>query len=116
MNCCCGNHHHHYQSCSRSSSQAASQQSSRTYKSGSTTSYPLLCRNCDICPICSLPQTEAPVVAPAPAPAPVDANDGHLLPRLSPQFLFTLFLLQAHLSGNWLHLLAYIVVLVTFAM
>ncbi|KAK6984002.1 hypothetical protein R3P38DRAFT_3232811 [Favolaschia claudopus] len=53
---------------------------------------------------------------PAPAPAPVDANDGHLLPRLSPQYLFTLFLLQAHLSGNWLYVLAFIVALVTSAM
>ncbi|KAK7037166.1 hypothetical protein R3P38DRAFT_2771171 [Favolaschia claudopus] len=116
MNCCCGNHHHYYQSCSRSSSRAASHQSSRTYKSASATSYPLLCRNCDICPICSVPQTETPVFAAAPAPAPVDANDGHLLPRLSPQFLFTLFLLQAHLSGNWLYVLAFIVALVTSAM
>ncbi|KAJ7763357.1 WD40-repeat-containing domain protein [Mycena metata] len=59
-----------------------------------------LCPRCGMCPICNsiAPTPPATMVVHAPpAPAPVDE-------RII-QFLFTLFVLETHLSGDWHHLI-----------
>ncbi|KAJ7036009.1 hypothetical protein C8F04DRAFT_1181782 [Mycena alexandri] len=59
-----------------------------------------LCPQCGMCPICgsiALTPPAAMVVHAPPAPAPVD--------ECIVQFLFTLFVLETHLSGDWRHLI-----------
>ncbi|KAJ7696661.1 hypothetical protein B0H16DRAFT_1750246 [Mycena metata] len=61
-----------------------------------------ICPRCGMCPICgsNAPTPPAAMVVHAPpAPAPVNERE-HII-----QFLFTLFVLETHLSGDWCHLI-----------
>ncbi|KAJ7220378.1 hypothetical protein C8J57DRAFT_1536854 [Mycena rebaudengoi] len=76
------------------------------------------CRWCDICPTCGSSPTTAPTATSVPAPvpatsptppgtlqAPVVRMNKPILPQLPIQFLFTLFLIEHQLSGDWRHLI-----------
>ncbi|KAJ7714770.1 hypothetical protein DFH07DRAFT_974384 [Mycena maculata] len=92
---------------SRSNSRVSPQPPTPTY---------LFCRQCDTCPTCGSSPPTAPVPAPVPAPAPAPApatsptptsgpQAQRILPQLPIQFLFTLFLLEHQLTGDWRHLI-----------
>ncbi|KAJ7087614.1 hypothetical protein B0H15DRAFT_949987 [Mycena belliarum] len=94
-----------YHTARGSRSSTASQQAHHSHSSTAsqqTYAYHNLhfCPRCDVCPTCGStpPTNHANTSVPAPA-APAPAND-----HLPIQFVFTLFLLQAHLSGDWRHL------------
>ncbi|KAJ7073088.1 hypothetical protein C8F01DRAFT_1362283 [Mycena amicta] len=116
MDCNCPRHyHHHRQSASRPESRASSHHSSKAFKSASSTLYPYFCRECDTCPTCGAPPQEAAPRAAGPVNGVADA--AHVLPRLPPQMLFTLFLLESHIGGGWRHLIVpYAICLVMFSL
>ncbi|KAJ6532081.1 hypothetical protein B0H19DRAFT_1273236 [Mycena capillaripes] len=86
---------------------AHAQMSSHSYHTASRGSRPSMasqptshhfCRRCDICPTCgSLPPTERTTISVPAPPAPA--------PNVPIQLLFTLFLIEAQLTGDWCHLL-----------
>ncbi|KAJ7775906.1 hypothetical protein DFH07DRAFT_766850 [Mycena maculata] len=95
---------------SRSNSRVSPQPPTPTYL------YHSFCRQCDTCPTCGSSPPTAPVPAPVPAPAPAPApatsptptsgpQAQRILPQLPIQFLFTLFLLEHQLTGDWRHLI-----------
>ncbi|CAK5270813.1 unnamed protein product [Mycena citricolor] len=82
---------------------------------------PDFCRTCGACPTCGAPPRDAVLVTPEWLPAAVAATQAaeprHILPRLPPQMLITLFLFEAQLTGNWKQLLLpYLAILLLFCL